>query len=349
MAQERSHEELDKVENPELEDKQVSKFSPKKIVIGCSIIAATAITIYGYYKYNKIFPSTDNAYVDANVINISAKVGGYVEKVFVQNNQFVHKGDKLVQIEQEDYRLQVAKSSTSIIQAQGQLAVANEQVSVAKSNLTKAKASLATASAMADRYTSLYDQDAGSLQDAQKYINQKVQAQKGVDQALSSIKEAFIQVEVAKAQVESSKVGVENSNLNLGYTTLIAPSDGYVSNLKIYKGQLVAPGQSLFGFVDNKKWWVNANFKETDLDRIKKGKKVDIELDMYNHTYKGTVDSISYATGSVFSLLPAENATGNWVKVTQRFPVKITLKDSKNYPLRVGASAAVKVYTLGGE
>ena len=329
------------------EEKNVSKFSPKKIVIGCSIIAVTAIGIYSYYKYNKVFPSTDNAYVDADVINISAKVGGYIQKVFVENNQFVHKGDKLVQIEQKDYKLQVAKSRADIVQSQGQLAVANEQVDVAKSNLTKAKASFDTATAMSDRYVKLYHEDAGSLQDAQKYLDQKIQAQKGSEQALSSLKQALIQVEVAKAQVNAAKVGVDNSNLNLGYTTLTAPSDGFVSNLKIYKGQLIAPGQSLFGFVDNKKWWVNANFKETDLDRIKKGQKVDVELDMYSHTYEGTVESISYATGSVFSLLPAENATGNWVKVTQRFPVKITLKDSPNYPLRVGASAEVKINTLG--
>ncbi|MFT4693190.1 MAG: membrane fusion protein (multidrug efflux system) [Francisella sp.] len=330
-------------------EKKNPKLSPKKIIIGCSIIAVTAVGIYSYYKYNKVFPSTDNAYVDADVINISAKVGGYIQKVFVENNQLVHKGDKLVQIEQIDYKLQVAKSRADIVQAEGQLAVANEQVDVAKSNITKAKASLNTANAMSDRYVKLYNEDAGSLQDAQKYIDQKIQAQKGSDQALSSLKQTLIQVEVAKAQVDAAKVGIDNSNLNLGYTTLTAPSEGFVSNLKIYKGQLVAPGQSLFGFIDTKKWWVNANFKETELDRIKPGQKVDVGLDMYNHTYKGTVDSISYATGSVFSLLPAENATGNWVKVTQRFPVKITLKDSSKYPLRVGASATVKVDTLGGK
>lgn len=330
------------------ETKKNSKFSSKNIIIGCSIIAITAISIYGYYTYNKIFPSTDNAYVDADVINISAKVGGYIQKVYVQNNQYVHKGDKLVQIEQKDYKLKVTEADTNILQAKGQLAVANEQVDVARSNLIKAKATLKTAKAMSDRYTKLYDEDAGSLQDAQKYIDQKVQAQKATDQALSSLKQALIQVEVAKAKVNASEVGAKNSNLNLGYTTLTAPSDGFVSNLKIYKGQLVSPGQALFGFVNNKEWWINANFKETDLDRIKQGQKVDIELDMYNHKYTGTVDSISHATGSVFSLLPPENATGNWVKVTQRFPVKILLKDDPNYPLRVGASAIVKIDTLGG-
>ncbi|AIT09046.1 hemolysin secretion protein D [Candidatus Francisella endociliophora] len=328
------------------ETKKLSKFSPKKIIIGCSVIAATALGIYGYYMYNKVFPNTDNAYVNADVINMSPKVGGYIEKVYVKNNQFVHKGDKLIQIDPKDYQLQVSQSNSKVIQAKGQLAVAQEQVSVAKSNLTKAQSSLETATNMANRYIKLYKDDAGSLQDAQKYIDQKIQAEKAKDEAFSTLKQAMVKVEISKAQIGEAKAGLDNANLNLSYTTMVAPDDGYVSNLKVYKGQLVSPGQPLFGFIDNKKWWVDANFKETDLDRIKPGQSVKIELDMYNHTYTGKVDSISYATGSVFSLLPAENATGNWVKVTQRFPVKIALKNSSKYPLRVGASAEVKVDTL---
>lgn len=326
--------------------KKESKFSPKKIAIGCTVIVLTALGIYGYYKYNKVFPSTDNAYVSADVIRISPKVEGYIEKVYVQNNQFVHKGDKLVQIDPNDYQLQVSQANSKVIQAKGQLFVAQEQVSFTRSNLVKANASLDTATKMADRYIKLYKSDAGSLQDAQKYIDQKIQAEKAKDQAASSLKQALIQVEIAKAQVGAAKASYSNANLNLGYTTLRAPDDGYVSNMKLYKGQLVSPGQSLFGFIDNQKWWIDANFKETDLNRIKPGQKVDVELDMYNHTYQGTVDSLSYATGSVFSLFPPENATGNWVKVTQRFPVRIAIKNDPSYPLRVGASATVSIDTL---
>ena len=265
--------------------KKESKFSPKKIAIGCTIIALNALGIYGYYKYNKIFPSTDNAYVSADAIKISPKVGGYIQKVYVQNNQFVHKGDKLVQIDPNDYQLQASQANSKVIQAKGKLFVAQEQVSFARSNLIKAKASLDTATKMADRYIKLYKSDAGSLQDAQKYIDQKIQAEKAKDQAAASLKQALIQVEIAKAQVGAAKAGYDNANLNLGYTTLRAPDDGYVSNMKLYKGQLVSPGQSLFGFIDNQKWWIDANFKETDLNRIEPGQKVDIELDMYIYEY----------------------------------------------------------------
>ena len=323
-----------------------NKFSPKKIAIGLGITAAVFVGIYGYYTYSKIFPSTDNAYVDADVINISAKVGGYVDSVLVENNQFVHKGDKLIQIDPKDYKLQKAQADANLKVAQGQLEVANEQINIAKTNLVKAKTDLSLASKMAKRYNSLYKSGAGSQQDAQKYTDQKVQAQKSVDQASSNIKQAEVQADVAKAQIDVAKTAQDNANLNLSYTTLIAPSDGFISNLKIYKGQLIAPGQPLFGFIDNAKWWINANFKETDLDRIRKGQKVKVVLDMYGHTYNGQVNSISYATGAVFSLLPPENATGNWVKVTQRFPVRISLEDSEKYPLRVGASAEVKINTF---
>ena len=104
-------------------------------------------------------------------------------------------------------------------------------------------------------------------------------------------------------------------------------------------------GQKLFGLVDDSQWWVDVNFKETQLKRIKAGQPAEVELDMYNHKYHGTVQSISYASGNTFSLLPAENATGNWVKVTQRFPVRVTLENESDFPLRVGASSNVTVDT----
>ncbi|MFC4891445.1 HlyD family secretion protein [Pseudofrancisella aestuarii] len=330
-------------ENKELKQ---NKFSPKKIAIGLGIIAVTFLGIYGYYIYNKIYPSTDNAYVDADIINISAKVGGYIETVYVKNNSYVHKGDKLLQIDRSNYELQVAQATAALEEASGQLEAAKEQISIASYNLAKSESGLEMASHMATRYNELFNEGAGSQQDAQKYTDQKTQALKAVEQAKSSLKQAGIQATIAKAQVDAASVGLSNAKLNLSYTSLTAPADGFISNLKIYSGQLIAPGQPLFGFIDDKKWWVNANFKETDIARIKPGQKVSVKLDMYSHTYTGTVDSLSYATGSVFSLLPAENATGNWVKVTQRFPIKIVLEDSQKYPLRVGASATVKVDTI---
>ena len=337
-------------ENKEIEttqeEQKKSKFSSKKILIGLAIIIVFVAAIAAYYTYNKIYPSTDNAYVDANIVNISTKVGGYVEKVYAKDNQFVHKGDKLVQIDPRDYQYSLSGANANLTASKGNYIIAGEKADFAKSNVIKAESNLHNAKIMAKRYVALYKHGAGSLQDAQKYNNQLVQADRDYQQAKSSLKQALINVEIAKASVNGAKAKANNQKLNLDYTTIVAPNDGYVSNMNLHKGQLVTPGQQLFGFVDNSKWWVNANFKETDISRIKQGQKVKVELDMYDHTYIGTVDSISFANGTTFSLLPAENATGNWVKVTQRFPIKIILKNDPKYPLRVGASATVKVNTL---
>ena len=117
--------------------------------------------------------------------------------------------------------------------------------------------------------------------------------------------------------------------------------------MNLETGELVAQGQKLFGQVDTHTWWIDANFNETKLERIKPGQAVKVRLDMYDHhDYKGVVQSISFASGNTFSLLPPENATGNWVKVTQRFPIMIAIEDDKDFPLRVGASAKVTVDTL---
>ena len=122
--------------------------------------------------------------------------------------------------------------------------------------------------------------------------------------------------------------------LNLSYTKVYAGVNGYVSNFNLDVGEYLNVGDKIFAIVDSDYWWINANYKETDLARIREGQKAEVKLDMYNHTYSGKVVSISNGTGSTFSLLPPENASGNWVKITQRFPVKILVKNSAKFPLR---------------
>ena len=318
----------------------------KKIIIGTSIILASTAGIYSYYMYNKVFPNTDNAYVHADIVNVSARVSGYIDNVYVTNNQYVHKGDKLIEIDQKDYKLDVEQAKANLAIANGKVQVAKEQIAIAKSNFVKAESEYSLAEKMAKRYNNLYNENAGSKQDAQKYSDNEVQAKSALNQAKSSVSQATVNLNMANAEVDVAKAQLDSAKLNLSYTILTAPSNGFVSNMNVYKGELINKGSSLFGFISDKNWWVNANFKETDINRIKKGQPVTIELDMYDHKYKGIVNSISYASGTTFSLLPSENATGNWVKVTQRFPVKITVRNNLDFPLRVGASATVKVDTI---
>ena len=303
----------------------------KHTIAGLGVILLVGGSIFGYYEYSERYPSTDNAYVNANLINVAPKVGGYIQKIYVTDNQFVHKGDPLVDIDPQDYNVALTK-------AKQDLALANQQAATAKAAIVKAQSDYKLASELATRYTALYKENAGSLQDMQKYQNQADAAKQSLDQATS-------QYQASQAQVGIATTGVTNAQNNNGYTQLSAPADGYISNLYLQNGELVSSGQKLFGLVDNANWWIDVNFKETQLKRIKVGQPAEIELDMYNHKYKGVVQSISYASGSTFSLLPAQNATGNWVKVTQRFTVRVKVENSVEYPLRVGASSKVTVDT----
>lgn len=317
----------------------------KHFIIGATIICLAIGGIYGYYKYSQIYPSTDNAYVNANLINIAPKVTGYIQHVYVKDNQFVHKGDLLLDIDPQDYSLMLTKSKQDLALAQQQAASAKQQITTAKASVAKSKSDFEFANQMAVRYTNLYNQKAGSLQDMQKYQNQAVTAKQALEQANASLDQANALSLAANTQISIAQSGVDDAQNNTAYTQLRSPVNGYISNLNLQTGELVSSGQKLFGLIDDQSWWVDVNLKETQLKRIKPGQPSNIELDMYDHKYHGVVQSISYASGNTFSLLPAENATGNWVKVTQRFTVRVKLANESDFPLRVGASADVTIDT----
>jgi membrane fusion protein (multidrug efflux system) len=319
--------------------------SRKHLFAGIVVVLVAAGGVYGYYHYSQVYPSTDNAYVNANLINVAPKVGGYIEHVYVKENQLVHKGDLLVDIDPQDYSLALSKSQQDLTFAKQQAANTQQMINNAKASVASAKSAYEFAAQMATRYTNLYQQKAGSLQDMQKYQTQATQAKQTLDQANVALAQANTQYQAAVTQIDLAKNGVENAQNNNGYTQLRASVDGYISNINLQTGEFVSPGQKLFGLVDNSSWWVDVNFKETQLKRIKAGQGASIELDMYDHKYHGVVQSISYASGNTFSLLPAENATGNWVKVTQRFTVRVKLDDDAQFPLRVGASSKVTIDT----
>lgn len=303
----------------------------KKAIIGGVIVVLAASGIYGYYKYSEVYPSTDNAYVNANLINVSPKVSGYVQEIAVKDNQFVHKGDLLVIIDPQDYSLQLTKTKQD-------LSLYQQQSGTAKAALDKAKSDYKFNNDLAVRYTALYKEKAGSLQDMQKYQNQ-------ADSAKQALSQATAQYNAAQTQIQLAKTGVQNAENNTDYTQIRAPFDGYVSNMNLQVGELVSTGQKLFGLIDDRNWWIDVNLKETQLRRIKEGQPATITLDIYDHKYSGIVQSISYASGNTFSLLPAQNATGNWVKVVQRFTVRVKLDNNKDFPLRVGASSHVTIDT----
>ena len=321
----------------------------KTLFKGSLMALVIAALIGGYYMYGVYYPGTDDAYVDSNLMDVSAKVGGFIENIYVEDNQFVKKGQVLLDINPEYYNIALNKAQNKELYSTSQLAASKKSIQVAEANLAKAENDFSLASELAKRYQDLYNSGSGSKQDMQTYATKVQAAHMEVKQRQALLDETSIQYKAALAQVDAATNDVQTAKISMNYTQVIAPVNGYITNLNLVKGQLVKAEDPIFGFIDNSKWWVDANFKETQLSRVKVGQKVRVKLDMYNHTYNGIVKSISYASGNTFALLPSENATGNWVKVTQRFTVRVQLENNNSaYPLRVGSSADVTIDTTKG-
>jgi membrane fusion protein (multidrug efflux system) len=291
--------------HPEKLEATAGKKTPfKRIALGVFLLAGLALGILWFI--NRGIETTDDAFVESNVVQISPRVSGYVTRVLVNDNQTVHAGDLLAEIDPRDYRLKVT-------QADAQVAQASAQADLARADLK--------------RFQALYQKDEISRQ--------------RLEQAVAAEKSANAQLRAAQdAELHQAK-------LNLSYTQLVAPVDGRVTRKSLDLGQLVQPGVTLMSLVYGQPWVV-ANFKETQLTHMKVGQKVEIRVDAYPNTVlHGHVQSIQSGTGSRFSILPAENATGNFVKVVQRVPVKILLDEKPESLERLapGMSVAPKVFT----
>lgn len=321
--------------------------SRKRLFIGLGILIVSALGIYGYFKYDEFYPSTDDAYVGSNLVNVAAKVSGYLSAVHVANNQHVKKGDLLFSVDPKDYQNTYDQAEKNYKSQLDMADMAKQQIEVQKGQIDQDNAQLRFLKERANRYTTLYKANTVSQQDYQKAITDynNIKSQLDVDnkkyqQFVSGYNYTVAKMDAAKSQADAAKN-------NLEYTKYYSPINGNITNLNtLTTGEFINASQQLFGIIDTSSWWIDANFKETQLSRIKPGQKVIVELDMYSHKYHGTVQSVSYASGSTFSVLPAQNATGNWVKVTQRFTVRIKIDNDKEFPLRVGASAHVSINTL---
>ncbi|SCX85704.1 HlyD family secretion protein [Flavobacterium caeni] len=311
---------------------------------------------YGIYKYMHALAheETDDAQIEKNMNPIIPRVAGYVTKVYVKDNDFVKKGDTLFTIDNRDYMVRLEDANAALAAAQSSLAVskadvgsADANVSVSEANVQSAGGNIETAKIRLtraqndfERYSNLYKNHSITKQQYEQAEAAKLEAesqlrilqqqqrasayQKSVTQARSNV--AGKQTEVAAANIKSAQAKRDAAQLNVDYTVVTASIDGQVSKIAIQPGQFVQPGQSLFYIINNQEVWVVANFKETQLDKMVVGQKAIIHVDAYPDTdFEGTITSFSPATGSRFSLLPPDNATGNFVKTIQRLPVKINL------------------------
>lgn len=361
-----------------MENNTEKKATNKKFLI---ILAAVVLLGGGFgvykYRHSQAHETTDDAQVERNLNPIIPKVGGYVEKVYVHDNQLVKQGDTLFTIQSADYQVRVEEARAALMAAESSLQVSKADVAAAGANVGISNATIQSntgsieaaeikfqqASNDFDRYNNLYQNHSITKQQYEQALTNKLEAEKQVEvlkqqrNASNSQKQAVIsktnvadkQTSVAAANISRAKAVLKAAELNLGYTAVLAAVDGQISNIKLQAGQMVNPGQSLFYIINNKETWVVANFKETQLNKIRPGQKVEIKVDAYpDDVLEGQVESFSPATGSRFSLLPPDNATGNFVKTVQRLPVKITLTANNHKEvierLRPGMNADVDVY-----
>jgi membrane fusion protein (multidrug efflux system) len=309
--------------------------------LGTALFAAAASGGYLYLNYAQHFQSTDDAFIAARQIAIAPKVSGYVKDVPVTDNQHVAQGDVIAHIDDRDYRValeqanaQVAAAQASIESYTAQLTVQQAQILASEAQLDQAQAALVFAQQQADRYDELARRAAGSVQNAQQYSSQLAQQHAIVKSAQATLDVAKRQIDQLKAQLANAQANLaqaiaqrDQAQLNLSYTTVTAAQAGRVVNLTAAVGQFAQAGTNLTMFVPDQ-IWVTANFKEIQLDRMRLGEPVTLNIDAYpERTIRGHVDSVQPGSGTAFSLLPAQNATGNYVKIVQRVPVKIVMDD----------------------
>jgi membrane fusion protein (multidrug efflux system) len=314
---------------------------PLAALVGLLLLIAVASATYLYWDYARYFQSTDDAFIAARQFAVAPKISGYLTAVPVTDNQHVNAGDVIARIDDRDYRValdqaqaQVTSADAGIQNIDAQRNMQQAQIDASQAQVDQAQASLVFAQQQDARYQHLAQTGYGSVQNAQQYSSQLRQQQAALASAQASLKVAQRQLETLKAQRESAAANLaqakaqrEQAQLNLSYTTVTANQPGRVVQLGAAVGQFAQPGTNLTMFVPDD-IWVAANFKETQLDAMRPGQPVALAIDAYpERTVRGHVASVQPGSGTAFSLLPAQNATGNYVKIVQRVPVKIIIDD----------------------
>lgn len=305
---------------------------------------------YLYCHHEALYPSTDDAYIEAHEVNIAAQINGKVDHIFVQNQERVTQNQLLFTIDPKPFQIAYQKAEATLANTQQQINADENAVQSAAAQLAEQKARLTDIQKKYARIMVLVKEGYYSKSGGDDMVSQLTVAQQSVIAAENNLSEAKAkrgQKGDQNAQLDLAKAAVAQAKLNLQYTQVFAPAGGKLAQFQLREGQTVTAYQSLFTLVDDHTWWAMANMKETDLQRIRVGQPVKINVDMYpSHRFKGIVKSISAGSGSSFDLLPPENATGNWVKVTQRIPVRIQITNpSAHFPLRIGSSCSVSIDT----
>jgi membrane fusion protein (multidrug efflux system) len=336
----------------------------KLLLAGAAVAVLAGATWYGwdYWTVGRYLVSTDDAYVKADNTTVSPKVSGYLHEVLVGDNERVKAGEVLARIDQRDFRVALDQANADVAAARAAIASKQAQLEVQRAVIDAAKAtvevdrSAATFAAQENkRYTDLAATGYGSVQNAQQAQSRIAGAEAAIARDTANLASAQKQVDLLKAEIVQANAALaraeavqSQAELNLDYTSIVAPIDGVVGNRSLRTGQFVQAGTQLMSLVPTAGAYVVANFKETQLTDVRAGQAVDIAVDMFpGQIVHGRVDSIAPASGQEFALLPPDNATGNFTKVVQRIPVKIALDGDRNasVALRPGMSVIPTVET----
>jgi len=355
-----------------MEDIQQPKNSSRKktaIIVLTVIVILGVIIAHFYTEYKAKHITTDDAFIDGNVHTIASKVPGTVKNIYVKSNQFVKKGDTLVELDPVDYEVKLNEASSGVGAEKAKLTEVETRTDVAKSKLSELSAALGAEKANLELQEANRNQAENDSKRAENLYKKESISKDRYEKMMTAYTVALAQVKAAKEQVKKvekeldtqrtvvkqaeasitaqisiikEKEAKQNAaQFNYGYTKIFAPADGYITKKSVELGNQIQPGQPLMAVVSLEDLYVTANYKETQLEKVRPGQKVKIKADTYpKKTFTGKVDSIMAGTGAVFSLFPPENATGNYVKVVQRIPIKIVLdKDTDpRHVLRIGMS-----------
>jgi membrane fusion protein (multidrug efflux system) len=325
------------------------------LILGIVLVAGITGGILWWLEARN-YESTDDAFIGADVTQVSPRISGHVQTVYVTDNQFVKAGDKIIELDPKDLQSKVNQAKAAVDSAQASVQQAQDDAASQAANVGQAKASEQASETEAKRAHSeleRFEKLSNEAVTQQQITNYRAAAQSAdanlaaakqkTVYALASVKSAESLIRVKQADVEQSQAQLNSAELQLSYTTVRAPVAGHVTNKAVQPGDYVQPGQALTSLVPQDVY-VTANFKETQLTLMKPGQDADITVDAYpGYMFHGKVESIQRGSGSAFSLLPPENATGNYVKVVQRVPVKIPFQTRDETPLGPGMSAVPKV------
>jgi membrane fusion protein (multidrug efflux system) len=354
----------EKIEKQNHSRKRIAAFIilPLLMAIGAGIL-------YFYLQYKKTHISTDDAFVDGRVHAIASKIPGTVKAIHVKDNQFVKKGNLILEMDPMDYEVKVKETQAGLETEKAKLSEIRDRVDTVKKQLREIIASLEQARANFELQEANLQQAEIDLKRAEYLLKKEVIPRESYDKTKTNYDVAVAQVKAARERIKQLEASLETqravikqtesslipqhaqiqqkdaiskgAELNKSYTKIYTPSDGYIAKRSVEIGNQIQPGQSLMAVVPLDDIWITANYKETQLERVKPGQKVKINVDTYpSKVFHGKVDSVMAGTGAVFSLFPPENATGSYVKIVQRIPVKIVLDQGTDpaHILRIGMS-----------